>query len=465
VILLRVSLVIVAFAMGACRPGYPTPRDEANASGANAAARIDAGAEAEGGTVVDLADGASGTASHDPTLLVGPKDLFVSADGSLVAEAGRLYVTRAKDGTIARRSFPTFGWLARDFPGILVRNENLDIVAVPTLRTLHSGERALGFGDDSIAALVGDGELLVANGDALLRIPMPPGLGDITSIRAMADVARLRVCYAERGQNSSSPEFACALYDSHSGARVGGLVPVDGATYADDERSAWFLMKDNEVVRLSLATGTQTARASVKTCGSSSEPMSFEVMQGVSSELQLMTQLIASRTGKLLIVLCAGDLLVLDGTTLRERRRIRHVVPVLRKDGEDLPFFEGMERDDRTLVYWVDDARLDLVTGCFLCNQGLWLFARVHAPAPSLPRCHLPDSDVGPTPFGRSKRYSLEREGESKTVRGGPRPIPLEEGAGPEVMGPGDAWFAYFAGNRIVGRALPGGEVIWEIQM
>jgi hypothetical protein len=326
---LRVSLVIVAFAMGACRPGnQPTPWHEANANSANAAAMIDAGAEAEAGAVVDWADDASGTASNDPALLLGPKDLFVSADGTLVAQSGRLYVTRAIDGTIARRSFPTFGSIATDFPGLLVRNQNLDIVAVPTLRTLYSGERDLGFGDDSIAALVGDGEVLVANGDALLRIPMPPDLGDITSIRAMADVARLRVCYAERGKDSSSPEFACALYDSHGGARVGGMVPVDGATYADDERSAWFVMKDDEVVRLSLATGTQTARASVKTCSSSSGPTSSEMMQGVSSKLLLTTQLIASSTGKLLIVLCAGDLIALDGTTLRERRRIRHVVPV-----------------------------------------------------------------------------------------------------------------------------------------
>jgi hypothetical protein len=459
------TLVIVAVATGACRPGnQPMPRYEANANGANAAARIDAGTEAEAGAVVDLPDDANGTASNDPTLLLGPKDLFVSADGTLVAESGRLYVTRATDGTIARRSFLTFGWTARDFPGILVRNQNLDIVAVPTLRTLYSGERDLGFGDDSIAALVGDGELLVANGDALLRIPMPPDLGDITSFRAMADVARLRICYAERGKDSSSPEFACALYDSHSGARVGGMVPVDGATYADDERSAWFLMKDNEVVRLSLATGTQTARAPVKMCGSSSELASSEMMQGVYSKLLLTTQLIASSTGKLLIVLCAGDLVVLDGTTLRERRRIRHVVPVGRKDG-DIEFFDGIERDDRTLVYGADDARLDLMTGRFLCNQGLWYFARVHAPVPPLPRCHSLDYDVGPTPFGRSKHYSLERDGESKTVRGGPRPIPLEKGAGPEVMGPGDAWFAYFVGSRIVGRALPGGEVIWEIQL
>jgi hypothetical protein len=242
------------------------------------------------------------------------------------------------------------------------------------------------------------------------------------------------------------------------------MVPVDGATYADDEHSAWFLMKDNEVVRLSLATGTQTARTSVKTCGSSSGPGSFEVMPGVASASLLTTQLIASSTGKLLLVLCAGDLIVLDGTTLRERRRIPHVVPVGRKDG-DLHFFEGIERDDRTLVYWVDDARLDLMTGRFLCNQGLWYFARVRAPVPPLPRCHSLDSHVGPKPFGRSKRYSLEVDGESKTVRGGPRPIPLEKGAGPEVMGRGDAWFAYFAGSRIVGRALPGGEVIWEIQL
>jgi hypothetical protein len=393
-----------------------------------------------------------------------PESLTFLADGTLVVAGSRAVFARASDGTSARHAFAPGATVrvSSGLPGVAIESEGeVTLLATPSLAVLHHGKGKLPISGANVVVVEDGRAMLAQHGGALARFALTglPADAAIETVLPVAGGARLNVTLSREGVGGG-PIHSAVLFDPVRGVAAGRGIPLAAmsfdAAHGAHAGDRGFAVQGKQVSRVDLKTGS-VQRSARPRCARDAE----------------LGNPTPSPDGSLLLVTCDADGVVLDGTTLAERRRIPRIIPGcdngLVLDGVILP-------DQKTLLLegCGGEARLDLASGRFLCadSEGLlgapyemlpggFMGPRIVAGREQVPRCTGGNAQMAMS-LGASGRYRL-MHGEHLAVTHEGGQIDLEEDAGYPVIGPGEELFAYARGPRVYLRALPGGEVRAEL--
>jgi len=300
--------------------------------------------------------------------------------------------------------------------------------------------------------------VLVQTGSKLARLDTrsAPEGASVETLTPLLGGRRFSVTFIQTAPDGSELPSAL-LYDAQRQVVLGSglpfrLYPV-AAPRASHAGKVGFSIEKREVLRWDLEKGTVERRAAVRCAGDR------EVGNPTSSP-----------SADLLVVTCGADLIVLDGSTLKTRRRIARVVPGC----DQGPSLNGrVLSDGKTLLLegCGGIAKLDLGSGTYACGDSEGVMGAPYLdgpPAPGsalglprgrkpVPACHE-HADEQANPIGRSASYQIIWGERTRIIHAGAA-LELEPDSQPPVLSPDEAWLAYARSDHVVVRALPGGEV------
>jgi hypothetical protein len=408
----------------------------------------------------------------------GVMNAVYAADSTLVVICQRSLLARAADGTLVRKPIQQSAEVvvSSDIPGVLLAapdDADSVLLATPTLEQLFAGHGDSNFAGGTLEPVIAASRELVVQGrDAhkgALHLAMPAEATSVSHVLMLAGGTRFNASYAF-ATDAGDEDVAGALFDADSGARVGPGLPI--TTLGTLPRAAQaglvgFAVDQHRVRRIALDTG-KVVRQTTLRCPPD----------------QMVGNPTASPDGKLLLVTCADDGVVLDGVTLAERRRIPRIIPGC----DNGPLLGGtLLPDGHTLLLGGcgGGAKLDLASGRFKCADNEGLLGAPYMPmmpmttgapgpggfGPAFPawqappdRQHVPAcgaSQTESTPFGRSGRYRLNYV-EHIVIDTPEGAIQLADGDVPTVA-PDEQSFSYQHDGHVIVRALPGGAQIADL--
>jgi hypothetical protein len=449
---MRRSVVVSAIAFAACHPSHDAPSNPLREA-LSIAPPVDAAVPIADAAVVDAAPAAE---------IDSPGTVGYVSDGTLLAFGQKFLLARSRAGEIARYRLPEGANV--DVPpnlrGVVVRTESsATLLATPQLTVLYDGPGAPLQGSPNVVVVARDHALAFQKGDELARLVLPGEIDSARSLRLVAHETRANVTF-ERETDSGTKESA-ALYDLATGARIGRGVPVN-TTFSTLALGAaldtvGFVVEGKSVSRIDLEKGI-VVRRGVIACG---------------PDLPVANPT-PSPAGDLLLVTCGNDAVILDGATLKSRRRIPSVMPGC----DNGPYLGGeILKDGRTLRLdgCGGEARLDLQTAKYACADDPGLLGapydmgmgtphgpRVPTGREHVPRCARGDSAT--SWLGSSDRYRLDQSDHYTVVFDGGS-VSLGENVGYPVIAPDESTFAYTSGDKLVVRSLPEGNVLAELAL
>lgn len=390
-----------------------------------------------------------------------PRLVAFLGDGTLLVEGARSLLAWTAQGGPREVPLPDGQRTLVTSPshaGVVVSlPERVSILTTPELAVAYEGPGGA-LTDVPAIYLERERALLTQSGSKLVRLDTrsAPAGASVETLTPLLDGKRLSVTFVVTAPDGSEQPSAL-LYDAERQTVLGAglpfrLYPVT-APRASASGRVGFSIENRQVLRWDLEKGTVERRAAVRCTG--------------DRELGNPTP---SPNGDLLVVTCGDDLVVLDGATLKGRRRIARVVPGCDQgpslNGRVLP-------DGKTLLLegCGGIAKLDLREGKYTCGDSAGVMGAPYLDFPPAPgrgaglppgRARVPtctqDADVQPVPLGRSGRAKLVY-GERMRVVHDSSELELEPDGQLPVLSPDEAWLAYARTDHVVVRGLPDGKV------
>lgn len=185
-----------------------------------------------------------------------------------------------------------------------------------------------------------------------------------------------------------------------------------------------------------------------------------------------------SSSHDIVLVTCETDGIVLDGKSLRERRRIPAIMPGC-DNGMTLDGQIAGDQHTLRVEGCGGEARLDLATGVYACSDDPGLAGApydVGIPGPGtrsaphgrghLKPCTPRNGDYGrAVPLGTSRRYQLIQGEEHWLVKGPASEIALDGETSMPVLSADEQLIAFARGTTVVVRQLPSGTVKAELDL
>lgn len=385
-----------------------------------------------------------------------PTQVGYLPDGSLLVAGTHSLVMRTSSGASTRfDSVPDGATIhfSSQLSGVVIETKNqVEFLQTPSLERKHAGP---GYAlENDPVAVVDDGHTaLVQVGDRVLRVALDRGPkgGRLASATPVAGGERLNLTLIAEDLGG----VESFLVDTKSGDVVANGIPIrlflSVLPRVAQVGRVGFVVEGDKVERVNLETGAVAHSAKIRCKG---------------GEVGNPTP---SADGNLLLVTCGDDGVVLDGVTLREKRRIVRIVPGC----DNGPFLGGVILEDGHTLHLEGCggvAALDLTSGKYGCadEPGL-LGAPYPEPLPagaqrrpriprgreSVPRCTRAGEQAA-VMIGDSRSYGLVY-GDSMLVVHGKSSFALEEGAQVPVLAPDEKSLAYVLNDKVIVRDLPSG--------
>lgn len=397
----------------------------------------------------------------DPGPADAPRTVAFIGDGTLVVAGDRSLLAWSPRGSTKKIALPEGQptvVVSAAHAGVTVTLPNRVLLfQTPELTLAHEGE-GTALSDVPAVHLESERVVLVQAGPKIVRLDTrnTPQGSTVETVVPLLDGKRFSMTFV-RAASDGSDQASALLYDAETASVMGAglpfrLYPVS-APHAAARGKLGFSIEKAEVSRWDLEKGTILRHATVR-CGGDRE----------------LGNPTPSPNGDLLVVTCGDDLIVLDGKTLKSRRRVARVVPGCDQGpllgGRVLPDNKTLELEGCGGI-----AKLDLGTGKYACGDSAGVMG-----APYLDGPPAPGSPAG-LPPGRTRvpacsksadeqAYRLTASGQYKLVYGERTKIlhesssfELEPDASTPVVSPDESFVAYARTDHVVVRSLPDGKV------
>ncbi|MEZ4262623.1 MAG: hypothetical protein R3B36_26295 [Polyangiaceae bacterium] len=398
-----------------------------------------------------------------------PTTVSAIADGTWIVYGARTLLSIAADGAATRYALAEGSRVSTSerLEGVVVeRGDEQTLLSTPSLTVLERQKDAHLV--ETLSALFVSKEhavLLVGKGK-VVRVKLPAKVADprVTDVRVIAGGTRVNVTFFDDGSQALVPD--ALLYDIDTGALVGRGVPMADFSapvpLGGHVNQSGLVVDGTSVSRIDLRTG-KVVRSSTIRCPKD-EPFGNPTVNASES---------------IVIVTCGADGVVLDGATLKEKRRIPRIMP-----GCDNGLILGgvFLADDRTMLLQGcgGEAKLDVAAGKYTCGDDSGLLGapydvamtpgqppsrRLPAGRDRVPRCTAAADASYVTVLGASGAVRLVQSGERLRVVHGATSITLEQDAQYPTLAKDERSFAYPRGNGVVIRSLPSGAVVAEVPL
>lgn len=331
------------------------------------------------------------------------------------------------------------------------------VLTTPDLTLAHDGAGAALTGVPAVH-LEGERVLLTQSGSKLVRLDTrgAPAGASVETVMPLLDGKRFSVTFVASAPDGSDRASAL-FYDAERGSVLGPGLPFrlysPTAPRAGHSGRVGFSIEGQEVLRWDLEKAKVERRGTVR-CGADRE----------------LGNPTPSPSSDLLAVTCGDDLIVLDGKTLKSRRRIPRVVPGCDQgpslSGRVLPDGKTLQLEGCGGI-----AKLDLGSGKYTCGDSEGVMGAPYLDAPpapgapvrapvarrSVPACSK-SVDEQPYSLGSTGRYQVVY-GERMRVVHGAAVLELEPDSQVPVLSPDETLLAYARADHVVVRGLPDGKV------
>lgn len=408
---------------------------------------------------------ASTPAAAGPELEAPPADpprlVAFLGDGTLLVEGSRSLLAWTSQGGSREVPLPEGERTLVTSPAhagvLIVLPGRVTLLTTPDLAVAHEGP-GTALTDVPAISLERERALLVQAGAKLARLDTrsAPAGASVETVTPLLDGRRFSVTFVETAPDGSQQPSAL-LYDAERQLVLGpGLpfrqYPIE-APRSGVSGKVGFSIENRQVLRWDLEKGKVERRAAVRCAG--------------DRELGNPTP---SPKGDLLVVTCGDDLVVLDGATLKSRRRVTRVVPGCDQgpnlNGTVLPDGKTLQLEGCGGI-----AKLDLGRGKYTCGDSAGVMGAPYLDAPPAPgaavgvpagRAGVPactqSADEQPVPLGRTGRSRIVY-GERVRLVLDSTELELEPDSQLPVLSPDEAWLAYARTDHVVVRGLPDGKV------
>ncbi|MBE7484658.1 MAG: hypothetical protein HS104_32415 [Polyangiaceae bacterium] len=390
-----------------------------------------------------------------------PRLVAFAGDGTLLVEGSRSLLAWTSQGGSREVPLPegqrTLVTSSAHAGVVLVLPERVALLTTPDLAVAHDGP-GTALTDVPAITLERERVLLVQAGSKLARLDTrsaPPG-ASVETVTPLLGGMRFSVTFVETAPDGSARQSAL-LYDPERQLVLGPGLPFQQYPIAPPRAGVsgkiGFSIENRQVLRWDLEKGTVERRAVVRCTG--------------DRELGNPTP---SPNGDLLVVTCGDDLVVLDGVTLKSRRRVTRVVPGC----DQGPILNGtVLPDGKTLLLegCGGIAKLDLGRGKYTCGDSAGVMGAPYLDAPPAPgaavgvpagRASVPactqNAEAQPVPLGRTGRSRIVY-GERMRIVQDSTELELEADSQVPVLSPDEVWLAYARTDHVVVRGLPDGKV------
>jgi hypothetical protein len=390
-------------------------------------------------------------------------------DGTWIAYGTRTLLAVAADGRATRYALAEGSRVATSegLEGVVVEHgDDQVLLSTPDLTVLERAKKAHIVETLSALYLAAEHAVLLVGRGKALRVKLPPTVKDprVSDVRVIAGGTRVNVMLFDDASQTSVAQ--ALLYDIGTGALVGRGVPMSDystpAPLGGYVGYSGFVADGTTVSRVDLRTGKVVQSSTIR-CPKD-EPFGNPTPNASES---------------VVLVTCGADGVVLDGATLREKRRIPRIMPGCDNGGMLGGLFLA---DDRTMLLQGcgGEAKLDVGTGKYLCGDDAGLLGapydmamspgqppsrRLPAGRDRVPKCTSAQASGAVTVLGASGTVRLVQSGERLRVTHGAKSITLEEDAQYPTLAKDERSFAYPRGKGVIIRSLPAGAVVAEIPL